>query len=290
MQFMKKNYCFAGATVLMWATTAAVMKLMLKSIPDLEALFVTSLAAGLFLLILNLVTGKMRLLRRFHARDFLIMAALGFLGLFVYSALYYYGISLLSSQTACILNYLWPIMLVLFSCLLLKERMTIWKVAALLLSFAGVIVLSTGTAENGGSSAVGTAACILGAVCYGLYCVLNRKVEYDLNIMMMISWFTAAICGAIAGAFLETWVPIRGVQWAGMLWIGVVADAIAYLLWALALKDSGSVSVVANLAYLSPFLSLVFSALLLGEKITLRAIAALLLIVGGILLQKFFDR
>ena len=38
-----------------------------------------------------------------------IMAGLGFVGLFLYSALYYYGLMQLSSQEACIVNYLWPI-------------------------------------------------------------------------------------------------------------------------------------------------------------------------------------
>ena len=53
------------------------------------------------------------------------MAGLGFIGLFMYSALYYFGIEQLSSQEACILNYLWPIMIVLFACVILKEKLVL---------------------------------------------------------------------------------------------------------------------------------------------------------------------
>ena len=50
------------------------------------------------------------------------------------------------------------------------------------------------------------------------------------------------------------------------------------------------VSKIANLAYLTPFLSLVISAIVLKEQISLRAIIALVFIVGGILFQNFYDR
>jgi drug/metabolite transporter (DMT)-like permease len=75
-----------------------------------------------------------------------------------------------------------------------------------------------------------------------------------------------------------------------MLWLGVIVDAVAYLLWALALKDAENTAKIANLAYLTPFLSLVISAIVLKEQVSLRAIIALVFIVGGILFQNFYDR
>ena len=58
------------------------------------------------LLILNIINGSIKEMKRYRLRDYLTMAGLGFLGLFLYSALYYYGIGVLGSQEACILNYL----------------------------------------------------------------------------------------------------------------------------------------------------------------------------------------
>ena len=57
----------------------------------------------------------------------------------------------------------------------------------------------------------------------------------------------------------------------------------------LALKGVENTAKIANLAYLTPFLSLLVSALVLKETIKLQALAALILIIGGILLQNFWS-
>ena len=127
--------------------------------------------------------------------------------------------------------------------------------------------------------------CIIAAACYGLFSVLNKKYNYNQNIAMMIIWVTTLVCSFGLGMFTEQWQPIIGMQWIGLMWLGVVTDAIAYLLWAIALNDASNSAIIANLAYLVPFISIVFSAIFLKEKITLNAIVALVLIVGGILFQ-----
>ena len=287
---MKKNYIYALVTVFIWSTLAAVAKMLLADIPNLETLAVSSIFSFVFLLVFNIINGSIRELKKYSLKDYGIMAGLGFLGLFMYSALYYYGLKQLSSQEACILNYLWPIMLVIFSSIILKEKMTVAKGLAMFCSFFGIIILSTG----GGSTATGNVttgmiSCIVAAACYGLFSVLNKKADYNQNIAMMVIWFVTAICAGILGLITEEWKPIEGTQWLGMLWLGVVIDAVAYLLWALALKGDGTTAKIANLAYLTPFLSLVVSAVVLKEQIQMRAVIALIFIVGGILLQSFYD-
>lgn len=287
---MKKNYIYALVTVFIWSTLAAVAKMLLADIPNLETLAVSSIFSFVFLLVFNIINGSIRELKKYSLKDYGIMAGLGFLGLFMYSALYYYGLKQLSSQEACILNYLWPIMLVIFSSIILKEKMTVAKGLAMFCSFFGIIILSTG----GGSTATGNVtagmiSCIVAAACYGLFSVLNKKADYNQNIAMMVIWFVTAICAGILGFITEEWKPIEGTQWLGMLWLGVVIDAVAYLLWALALKGDGTTAKIANLAYLTPFLSLVVSAVVLKEQIQMRAVIALIFIVGGILLQSFYD-
>ncbi len=285
-----KNYVYAFLTVFIWATMAAVVKLLLSDIPNLQTLSVSSVFAFLFLFIINIKTKKIKEIRKYSAKDYTIMAGLGFLGLFMYSALYYYGLKQLTSQEACILNYLWPIMLVVFSSIILKEKLTLIKWVAMICSFLGIIILSTGSGSSAsGNTYSGIASCIIAAACYGLFSVLNKKADYDQNIAMMIIWLVVTICSAILGVFTETWIPIEGTQWLGIIWLGVVIDAVAYLLWALALKGSDNTAEIANLAYLVPFLSLIVSAVLLGEKIKIRAVIALIFIVGGISLQSFYE-
>lgn len=283
---MRKSYIYASITVLIWATLATVVKIVLDDIPNFEALTISSFFAFVFLLILNIVNGSIKELKNYHLKDYLMMSGLGFLGLFMYSALYYYGISTLSSQEACILNYLWPLMIVVFACILLKEKFTVRKIIAMVMSFAGIVVLSVGTdGVSSGNKLLGIVACVIAAVCYGLFSVLNKKHSLNQNITMMWIWLTVAVCSLIAGLIFEKWQDVAGVQWAGLLWLGIVVNAIAYLLWAIALKNAEDSAKIANLAYLVPFLSIVLSAIVLKEKITVNAVIAVILIIGGILLQ-----
>ena len=287
---MKKNYIYAVTAVLIWSTTAAMVKKMLYDIPNLEALSISSFLAFLFLLIVNLQNGAIKEMNRYSVKDYAIMSGLGFIGLFLYSALYYYGLAQLTSQEACILNYLWPIMLVVFSCIILKEKFTFTKGTAMLCSFAGIVILSLGNgSSSSGNTALGMISCVIAAACYGLFSVLNKKADYDQKISMMVVWLIAAVCSMVLGLMTETWVPIRGTQWLGILWLGIVIDAVAYLLWALALKGAENTAKIANLAYLTPFLSLIVSAIFLGEKIQLRALLALFFIIGGILMQNICE-
>lgn len=287
---MKKNYIYAIVTVLIWSTMATTVKMMLADIPNLEALSISSYLAFIFLLLMNIKTGIIKEMKNYSGKEYGIMSGLGFLGLFLYSALYYYGLGELSSQEACILNYLWPMMLVVFSCIILKEKMTLMKGVAMVCSFVGIIILSTGDrVASSGNTTMGIVSCILAAACYGLFSVLNKKADLNQNISMMIIWLVVGICAMVLGLATEEWVMLSGKEWLSLLWLGVVVDAVAYLLWALALKGSENTAKIANLAYLTPFLSLIVSAVVLGEKITLRALVALMFIIGGILLQSLCD-
>ena len=283
---MKKSYIYAGLTVLIWSTLATVVKLVLKDIPNFQALAISSAFAFVFLLILNIINGSIKEMKHYRIKDCLTMAGLGFLGLFMYSALYYYGIAELGSQEACILNYLWPMMIVIFACIILKERITVKKIIAMLMSFAGIVVL---TLSSGGASSgnrlFGIIACVTAAVCYGLFSVLNKKHSLNQNVTMMWIWFMTAVCSLVLSLIFENWQPIAGVQWLGIAWLGIVVNAVAYLLWAIALKGASDSAKIANLAYLVPFISIIISWLVLKEQITINAVLALVLIIGGILIQ-----
>lgn len=283
---MQKNYLYAAITVVLWATLATAVKLVLKDIPSFEALAVSSTFAFVFLLILNIINGSIKEMKAYRPKDHLMITGLGFLGLFMYSALYYFGIDELGSQEACILNYLWPMMIVIFACIILKERLTVRKVAAMIMSFAGIVVLTLGQGEGAsGNRLLGIAACVAAAVCYGLFSVLNKKLSLSQGVAMMWFWLTTAVCSFAASLIFESPQPISGWAWTGLAWLGVVVNAVAYLLWAIALKNSEDSAKIANLAYLVPFLSIILSAIVLKEQITVSAVLALILIVGGILLQ-----
>ena len=163
---MKKDYVYAVTAVLFWSTTPAITKWLIFDIPNMEALSISSFFAFIFLLLMNTVNGTAGKWKHFSFREYMIMIGLGFIGLFLYSVLYYYGLSQLSSQEACILNYLWPMMLVIFSCPILKEKMSLIKIAAMGCSFMGILILSAGGTDHSyANAAPGMISCILSAAC-----------------------------------------------------------------------------------------------------------------------------
>lgn len=165
------------------------------------------------------------------------------------------------------------------------------KIAALVFSFSGVVIMSVGgDGSAAGNKTLGTISCIAAAVCYGLFSVLNKKANYNQNITMMVVWLTTSVCAGIFGAFSETWVAPQKGQWLGMLWIGVVIDALAYLLWTTALSGTENSAAIANMAYLTPFISIVLCVVILKEKAEPKSVIALVLIVGGILVQSIAER
>lgn len=284
---MRKNYIYALVTVFIWATMAGVTKLVFDDLPPLETQAVCSTMATLFLLFLSFAKGSSRHFFRYGLRDYLHMAALGFVGIFLYSALYLYGINNLTSQEACILNYLWPMMIILFSALLLHEPLTGRKLLGVGMAFAGIVVLSGGGhAQARGNIFLGMLACVIAAACYGLFSVLNKKNNYEQDVAMPVFWLVSAVGSGICSNLLESVKPIAGMQWLGLLWLGAFGDGVGYWLWAKALNNAENTSSIAILAYFIPFLSVVFSGFLLGEKIGYHAMLALVLIVGGIAVQE----
>ena len=79
-------------------------------------------------------------------------------------------------------------------------------------------------------------------------------------------------------------VHISGIQIAGILWMGTVVSAAGYLIWCLAV-NRGNTAKISNLAYITPFLSMVLSCIILKEPFSISALLGLILIILGIAVQ-----
>ena len=203
----------------------------------------------------------------------------------LYYLFYYAGTDLMPASQAFIVNYLWPIMSVVFACIILKEKLTVRKMIAIIISFVGVMIVSFENLFHFSADMLkGTACCILGAVSYGLFTALNRKYDYDKFVTLMLSYFASfLITTVINGVNGQLFLP-RGVQLIGFAWNGIFTMAIANTVWVLALSV-GSTAKISNLAYITPFLSLIWTFLILKEPLNIYSIIGLGIIVCGILIQ-----
>ncbi|MBR5479444.1 MAG: DMT family transporter [Clostridia bacterium] len=282
---MKKAYILAGVAILCWSTVATVAKLMLSEINNFQLLWISSLFAGLFLLCFNVFTGRIKALKAYRAKDFLVSVLIGLPSSFLYYVFYYGGTDLMPASQAFIINYMWPIMSVVFACVILKEKLTVRKGVAILISFIGVgIVTGSELFDFNVSIIAGAGLCLMGAVSYGVFTALNQKMDYDNRITMMLSYFTTfAITSVINGVNGDLFVP-DAVQTIGFAWNGMFTMAVANTVWVLALR-AGETAKISNLAYITPFLSLVWTYLFLGEVPGIYSLIGLVVIVIGIFVQ-----
>ena len=107
---MKKEYILAGGTIMLWGMMPPFTKLLLSGLSNAKTVFISSMIAFIFMAVLNLACGNLKRFLQFRPKDYVKMIALGFMGKFLYSVLYFYGLSGLAAGDACIINYLWPVM------------------------------------------------------------------------------------------------------------------------------------------------------------------------------------
>lgn len=285
---MKKAYVFAAISILFWSTVATVTKLLLNGgYNNLQVLWASAFFAGVFLLAVNIFTGKIKKFREYTVKDFVVSVLIGLPGTFFYYVFYYGGAAILPASQAFIVNYMWPIMSVVFACIILGEKMTLKKGIAIAVSFLGVVIVTGKELLNFSATALtGAVLCFLGAVSYGAFTALNKKYHYDKLLSMMLNYFVSfALTTLINGIRGDLFVPSL-TEVAGFAWNGIFTMAIACTSWVIAL-DKGNTAKISNLAYITPFLSLVWTWLVLEDQGIKDpySLIGLSVIVAGIFIQ-----
>ena len=282
---MKKVYILAGAAILFWSSMATVSKIMLGSFSQYQLLCISALFASLGLLVFNLFTGKLKLVKQYSAKDIFLMIATGLCGNFFYYVCYYSGARLMPASTAFVVNYLWPVMSVVFACIILKEKLTVRKAIAFAISFLGVVIISGDSlAALDKNLLIGTALCMTGAAFYGAFTAFNKKFPYETTVSMMFSFFASFVLSLLINLAMGADWSVSLPKLLGFGWNGLFSMAAGSVCWALALKG-GNTAKISNLAYITPFLSLVWVFLFLHEPIAPLTLAGLAVILLGIFIQ-----
>lgn len=290
---MKKNYIpyiYAGVTIFMWSTIAVVSKLLLGLFNNFQVLWVSSFFGSVMLLVLNTAAGIIKQLKHFKLKDYLTVLMAGLPGTFLYYVFYYAGTAILpSASQAFIINYLWPIMSVVFACVINKEKMTLRKAIAISVSFLGIAIVTSKDLfqPSGGDISViliGALMCVLGAVSYGLFTALTNRFNYEKSLIIMVSFIATFLITTVINAVNgDLFIP-QGIEILGFVWNGIFVMGLASTGWALALQLGDTVK-ISNLAYITPFLSLVWVSLVLKEELSILSVIGLIFIVGGIFIQ-----
>jgi drug/metabolite transporter (DMT)-like permease len=227
---------------------------------------------------------------RFARRDLLPIALLGITQFGILIALLNVGLAYIPSARAALIFATLPLLTMLLSAALGRERLTATKSAGVLLTIVGVgLALGEKALQRGDAAHVWIgelavfASAVSGAVCSVLYRPYLRKYP-TLPVSafaMLASVAFLAILAAGEGFFgaLPRFTP-RG--WLAVLFIGV-NSGIGYYLWLWALNHAPATQVTVFLS-LSPVTAAVLGALLLSEPVSPGALTGLVGVAAGLVL------
>ena len=211
-------------------------------------------------------------------RDFPSIALAGLLGITVYHTALNFGEITVTAGAAALLISSVPIFTALLSRVWLGERLTPWGWVGIVVSFAGVALISFG--EGGSFSFEPGALLVLGAaISAALYMIVSKKPlrRYSaLEFTTYAIWagtipllvFAPGLVEQMPGATTEATVAV--------VFLGVFPGAISYVLWSHALSKMPA-SLLATFLYFQPLNAIIIAWLWLGE------IPSLLAVVGGVI-------
>ena len=286
---MKKEYALGLLTVLFWSTSATAFKITLQYLDVLQLLLYSIITAVAVLGIFLGVKGQLGKVFGLPGKSYFFYMTLGVLNPFVYYWMAVKGYDLLPAQIAQPINYTWVITLSLLSVPLLKQKLTGTQILATLVCYSGVVVLSWQGGASGGE-AISMTGVFLASSCtviWALYWIYNVRSKEDPIIAIFLNFlFSIPFVVAACMTFSSLAVPdIRGLY--GAVWIGCFEFGFAFITWIMALKLADNTNRVTNLIFLTPFVSLVFIATVLGESILPRTWVGVFLIFTGIFVQKY---
>lgn len=288
----RKAYFYALGTVLIWSTVASAFKLSLRTLSPAHLLLYANLTSVLLLGAILLCRRELGLAIPRDRRELLRSAGLGLLNPFLYYLILFKAFALLPAQEAQPLNYTWAITLSLLAVPMLKQRLCMREIVAILISYSGVLVISTrgDLLDLHFSNPTGVALALGSTIIWALYWILNTRDSRPPLAGLFMNFLCALPLSLLyCLVFTEMRMPdLGGVL--GAAYVGCFEMGISFFLWLQALKYTASTARISGLIFLSPFISLILIHFIVGEEILPSTFYGLVLIVVGLLVQQFIKR
>lgn len=272
------------SAILMWSLLA-VLTVATEWVPAFQLLAMTfAIGASIGPLSWTWRRGAWRALRQ-PALVWLV----GVGGLFGYHALYFLALRFSPPAEAGLLNYLWPLLIVLLSSLLPNEKLAPHHVMGAILGFAGTAVLLNGSSGSQFSESYlpGFAAAFVAAFIWAGYSVMSRRLaNVPTDAVAGFCLVTAVLAAIVHFAFETTVLPNTLAQWLAVVALGIGPVGIAFFVWDIGMKR-GDIRVLGAASYATPLLSTGFLILAgFAQPTAAIAIAAALIAGGGLIASK----
>ncbi|WP_420413014.1 DMT family transporter [Roseibium sp.] len=234
--------------------------------------------SGILALILVTATGKLERLKQPPK-----IWAFGTLGLFGFHFFYFTAIRNAPPVDANLINYTWPLLIVVFSAFLPGEHLRVHHVIGTILGLAGAALLITGGdgISFSGGSALGYGAAVLSSLFWSSYSVLSRRLgqvptEAVAGFCVMTS-LLSVLCHLI---WEETIWPQNMLEWGSVIALALFPVGLAFFTWDIGVKR-GDIQVLGAAAYSAPLLSTLLLIAFGFGALTLSVIVACLAITLG---------
>lgn len=274
--------------VLLWSTVATAFKLALRELDvwQLVAWSVCFSCLALFAILWR--QGRLALLPRYARETPVYFLLMGLVNPVAYYLVLLRAYDLLPAQQAQAINYTWAITLALLAVPLLGHRLNRRDALALLLGYGGVLVIATRgqVLQLEFDSLEGVALALLSTLVWATYWLVSTRNQRDPVACLCLNFAVAApvalaLCALFSSLAVPGWRALAGAAYVGLFEMGLT-----FALWSTALRLSSGVSRIGNLIFLSPLVSLVFIATILGEPIHPATLVGLALIIPAVLLQQ----
>ena len=249
----------------------------------------------------------MRLQKQSFPRDRRVLLAYLFLGVFntaIPFTLISWGETRIDSGLASILNGTVPLFTIVIAHFWLQdEKITLPRIAGLLVGFVGVVVLVSRDIGPQGlvGNLWGQVAVIGGSVCYAVAITFSRKhlrnqppVLQSTMILLVadaLLWLTVPIVRRVAPGIESPLhvIPVLPLTWFAIAWLGLLGSCLAYLLFFYLINSWGPTR-ASLVTYVFPVIGLVLGIIFLKEVVDWQLVVGPLLVVAGIVVVNFIRR
>lgn len=241
------------------------------------------LGAGAIFWLINALFVK----EKIDKKDYPRLAVCGLFGVAINMLLFYSGLNLTSEINASLIMITLPIIVLLLSALVLKEKITSRKIGGIVLGILGaaLLILLAEISGNKRSSLIGDLFIFINATSYGIYLILVKKLADKYQPLTILKWIFTF--GALP-VLLVGWPQFSAIEWTGFtpnIWLALVYVVVCvtvctYLFNLFAVKTL-SPTIVAVFVYMQPILSSTVAIALGKDELDVwRILAALVIFVG----------
>ena len=186
-----KAYVFAGIAIFFWSTVASAFKLSLEHLEPIQLVFYSTLFSVCVLFVILIYQGKAQLIKRFSRADLLRCALLGLLNPCLYYIILFKGYDALAAQEAMVINFSWPVLMVILTIPILKQSIDIKSLLSIILCYIGVIAIATGGdfLSLSFNSPKGVFYMLLSTVIWSLFWLFNTKNKNNPLVSLFLIFF-----------------------------------------------------------------------------------------------------